>query len=38
MIVSPPRATFRQSYADRIALTILFLRMKSVDPLAHVRS
>jgi hypothetical protein len=35
MIVSPPRATYRQNYAARIALSILFL---SVDPLAHVRS
>lgn len=55
MIVSPARTTHRQSYAARIALTLLVPnvllllesleslgvganRMKSVDPLAHVRS
>ena len=30
MIVSPPRATYRQSYAARIALTILFLFLAAI--------
>src|SRR5580765_6498465 len=33
MIVSPPRATYRQSYAARIALTILFLCLAALPPI-----